>query len=209
MHVMIDIETLGTRPDAAILQVGIATFHLDASGNRLGDINGWLVDIGSALSLGASVDPDTLAWWQAQPAELRRTVFEGGARLHIEEMLDKIERFVDGQHEEWAAFGEIEGYWSHGAGFDLAILDWYSRRLRGTPFVPYKLARDTRTLWWMARAIGWTPEPRDAALTLHNATADATAQALDVISAYEALERARAAPTAHSPLPTAGEPVAL
>jgi len=202
MHVMIDLETLGTRPDAAVLQIGVTTFRLTAGGGETCSIEGWLVNIGSALALGASVDMDTLTWWQAQSPEIREELFVRGNRLDIDDVFDKILAALDRGEE-------IEGYWSHGAGFDLAILDWYHRRIYGTAFVPYKLARDTRTLWWMAKAIGWTPAPWPDGLLRHDARNDALVQARDVISAYEALERARAAPTAHSPLPTAGEPVAL
>jgi len=76
---MIDIETLATTPDAAIVSIGAVTFSTTDS------------PIDEALHISVSrescrehdrrVDPDTLEWWQDQPAEARH-ILQGGRPLH-------------------------------------------------------------------------------------------------------------------------------
>lgn len=61
-HVMVDLETLGTKPGSVILSIGAVTFDLDGSG-RDGRTFYQRVNIQSCLDAGMTVDGDTVEWW--------------------------------------------------------------------------------------------------------------------------------------------------
>ena len=71
--------------------------------------------------------------------------------------------------------------WSHGAGFDVIILEWYFRKIEKA--IPWSFweVRDTRTLF----DIGINPNR--ATVTAHNALADAVDQAQGVQKIYRTL----------------------
>jgi len=70
MHIMIDLETMGTRPDAPIIAIGAVSFDVDTDWVwRTFYVN---IDLQSAVSAGAKIDPSTVMWWMKQSDEARR-----------------------------------------------------------------------------------------------------------------------------------------
>lgn len=62
MHIMIDVETLGTRPGSVVTNIGVCAFDIEA--------DGWAdpgLEIGlnpqEQIDLGFKVDWDTIRWW--------------------------------------------------------------------------------------------------------------------------------------------------
>lgn len=85
---MLDLETLSTRPDAAVWQIGALTFNpdLDHPDNESGE----MVEHGTFLTnvsllgdimKGGHVDPGTVAWWQQRPPSHFGDGCSGGAAL--------------------------------------------------------------------------------------------------------------------------------
>jgi hypothetical protein len=66
-NVMIDLETMGTGPTAAIVAIGAVRF------NRCGLVDTFYrnVSLRSSMSLGLKVDADTVMWWLQQGEEAR------------------------------------------------------------------------------------------------------------------------------------------
>lgn len=69
-HIMIDIETLGVNPGAAILSIAAARFDI-----KTGSI--WErfyinIDVKSSLDSGLSIEADTFLWWLNQSLEARK-----------------------------------------------------------------------------------------------------------------------------------------
>jgi hypothetical protein len=170
---MIDLETLDVLPTATILTIGAVKF--DPMGDELDTPSMEKfyvkVDIDSCDALGMTVSPSTLEWWSQQSKQAQEEAFDPNNRVSVEEALSQLYKFC------WGA----KRVWSHGVGFDLIILEQYFRKIEKA--VPWKFweMRDTRTLF----DIGINPER--AAVTAHNALADAYDQALGVQRVYRTL----------------------
>ena len=70
MDCMLDLESLGTRPDCAILTLGAIKFdpyNLD----KFGDGIYFRIDVDEQLALGREVQEDTLEWWMRQAEDVR------------------------------------------------------------------------------------------------------------------------------------------
>lgn len=161
-HLMVDLETLATSPDAAILTIGAVLF--DPYSTRIYDKLYMRVDLDSVTALGMKIDDATIEWWSKQSAAAQEEAFGEDNRIPIEEAIEKFHKFA------WNS----EAFWSHGSIFDINILDTYYRKLSKAPPWNYWQIRDTRTVF----DLGFDPElPK---VTAHNALEDANAQAIGV-----------------------------
>jgi len=168
---MVDLETLATSPDAVILTIGAVTF--DPASNKIFDKLYYRVDVESCDRLGMTVNDDTVEWWSKQAADVQTEAFAEDNRVPIEEVIEKFHKFA------W----NCDAFWSHGATFDLVILDCYYRKLNKVPPWNFWQIRDTRTLF----DLGYDPEmPKEG---LHNALEDASRQAMGVQTIYRKLNR--------------------
>lgn len=68
LDVMIDLEAMGTQPDAAIVAIGAVEF--DAEADAIGRQLYIPVQLASSVAGGGTMDPATVLWWlqQAEPA---------------------------------------------------------------------------------------------------------------------------------------------
>jgi len=161
-HLMVDLETLATSPDAAILTIGAVLF--DPYSTRIYDKLYMRVDLDSTTALGMKIDDSTIEWWGKQSAAAQEEAFSEENRIPITEAIEKFHKFA------WNS----EAFWSHGSIFDINILDTYYRALKKAPPWNYWQVRDTRTVF----DLGYDPElPK---VTAHNALEDANAQAIGV-----------------------------
>jgi hypothetical protein len=92
---MIDIETLGLEPGAAILSIGAAEFGM----NKNHDTFYRTISRESCEDAGLEVDEETLEWWQEQDEHAQRTLHNGG---DLTESIEDFAEFVDGADEVWA-----------------------------------------------------------------------------------------------------------
>lgn len=179
LHLMIDLETLSTRPNAAILEVGYAIFETAAE--TIQQSGSWKLDLQDQLwpeQAPRHVEGSTLAWWSEQSDDVRANVFRGMPRVPVPDFLR--------QFREWIDWHNIQGVWSHGLGFDVPIMeDLHKQWNRVTPWY-YRTPRDTRTLFWLA---GMSSADMVPATLKHSAEADAIAQALTVQIALKKLLR--------------------
>lgn len=113
-HVMLDLETLGTRPDAAIVAIGAVAF--DPAHGTLGDTFYRVIGLESSMHWSGSVDASTLRFWLGQPDAARRELLRDDA-VPLPAVL-----------EEFANWGNARGepdhlrVWGNGAAFDNVIL---------------------------------------------------------------------------------------
>lgn len=170
-HAMIDLETLGVIHNPVLLQLGACVYETDTE--VIGATLERNVNIDTCVALGASVDHGGVHFWLDGAAEARASV--GAKSFHpVEWVLDELRRFLNAH--------QVQRVWSHGATFDLTILDWYYSRLGQKAPWRYNDARDTRTVFDLAETVfGWSPPMRD---TAHTGLADAIAQAKDVQAAF-------------------------
>lgn len=107
-HIMLDLETLGTKENAVIVSIGAVFFDAD----NLGDKFYTALELGEQIRKGRTVSGSTIEWWMKQSTEAR-SVFSETRKFEISEALN-----------EFAAFcgkGDVK-VWGNGAMFDNAIL---------------------------------------------------------------------------------------
>ncbi len=174
MHCMIDIETLGTRPDAAVLQIGAVMFD-PHDGGQLHNGKGF----NQFVTLqhdggGGSVDHDTLCFWLQEPgaSRLGNNLMVNAQPMTV--VLDMLDRWpLDLFGVEW---GTVQGVWAKPVDFNLPILrSAYARCGRDAPW-NRRATRDARTLF----SITGHPEVDMTGFRLHDALDDAIVQAMQV-----------------------------
>jgi DNA polymerase III epsilon subunit-like protein len=171
MHIMIDIETLGTTPGSAILSVGAVPF--DERGVQIEEGRHWAIDPKSCAAAGLTIDLDTVAWWMGQSDEARAAAF-GMEGRHLNSVLNSL--------RDWFTYQKGEKVWCHGATFDVPLLD-AAYRATGidAPWTFYNV-RCTRTLYDLA---GISPDRSQG--VHHNALNDAIVQAEAAVLAMSKL----------------------
>ena len=170
--VMIDIETLDTKPNSTILTVGGVKFDpcddrepWDAVYHRL--------DLDEQSQLGRTTSEDTLAWWARQDQAIRDEAFSDRDRISLADFFKDFNRWLVG----------ADTVWCHTTHFDITILETLARDLGVPVNWSFYQIRDTRTVYAMLPR-----DPRkDIQQDAHNALADSYYQALALQEAYRQL----------------------
>lgn len=166
IQVMLDLETMGNGPDAAIIAIGAVAF--DIKSRSIGAKFYRTVDLASSVAGGGRMDPSTVLWWMQQSEDARKVFAREGATIDAA-LLD----FAD-----WlsGSFGEAE-VWGNGAAFDNVILaSAYRRAGMETPW-QYWNNRCYRTVRALHPHVDCTRVG-----TYHNAVDDAETQARHLIA---------------------------
>ncbi len=184
MHVMIDLETLGTRPDGAILQIGAVLFEAK-SGGRL--LNGKGFNEYVLLQDGnGTIDHDTVRFWLGEKSAPRMSAGMQRAMNLNATLKDVLQRFNRWPHDTCDIGWEgIEGVWALPSNFDLSVLKSAYHRLGLEP--PWHRSR-TRCAKTLFELVGY-PDIDWTGLTHHDAMDDAIGQAMGVQKAMEAFKQ--------------------
>ena len=171
--VMLDIETLGTRPECVVVTLGAVKFNpykLDDPGPGIY----MRLDADEQLELGREVQDETMRWWLDQAEDVREEALgDGTDRIKLEQMYRELNRFLVG----------VDSIWCQGPAFDIVILENIYRQMGWpTPWQFWQI-RDSRTLF------GVHGDPREKNKSgLHNALEDCVSQAQGVQKIYYRLE---------------------
>lgn len=179
-HVMVDLETLGTRPDAVVVQIGLCAF--DGTGETLAKAS-MSVNIKAQMEAGRTVDGPTISWWMRQSLDSRIAMSEALSSPHG--LASAAEQVCGWFHRVRAISGPVY-VWGHGATFDVTILSSFLQSAGKNPPFKFKRVRDTRTLQAALLVMGRVVE-RPQPSTAHVALDDAVAQAKWVAAMLEAL----------------------
>lgn len=169
MDIVLDIETLGTRPDSVVLTIGAVKF--DPYGDEVDIDKGFYIraDVNEQLAMGRHLSEDTLQWWMKQPEEVREDALSEGGRESVAETLKQLNRFLVCSDQVWV----------QGPVFDIATLENLYRQMQTPPPWHYWNIRDSRTLF------GVHGDPRDKNRKLaHNALVDCYYQARAIQQVY-------------------------
>ncbi len=140
-HAMIDIETLGTSPRAAVFQIGIMAFNpLDRTVPTLTKM--WDVDVLSSIFAGGEVDPQTCRWWQKQAAA-PEACGPGRKQFHIARAIKELGEFYTEQG--------CTGVWANSPSFDCVILGEAAKSVRQELPWRYRDQWDVRTFRGIAK----------------------------------------------------------
>jgi len=169
--VMLDLETIGTNYNAAIIQIGACYF--DRYTGRIGEEFILNVDANSSLIKGFEANWDTIKWWFVQSDQARR-VFALIEGIDVEQAIHKVNVFLS----------EAKIIWSH-ATFDFVILMNHFHKLNIRPKFGYKTARDLRTLVDLAD-VKCKSYPREG--VHHNALDDCRYQIKYAVDCFKKIE---------------------
>lgn len=181
MHnVMLDLETMGNGPRAAIVSIGAVFF--DPLTGKLGAEFEAHVDLCDSAKFG-EIDPDTVLWWLRQNDEARAGVTEGD-RLPLCGALYNLCRWVDTNSPSHSVM-----MWGNGAAFDNVILrSAFAATTLKAPWAHWN-DRDVRTIVELGRTLcGFDPKkemPFEG--VAHTPLADAKHQARYVSAIYQRL----------------------
>lgn len=172
-HVMLDLETLATTPDAAVVSMGAALFSPEAVGDGVTCYANHFectLNLEEQLGrLGRRASGDTVRWWMQQGGEAR-SVFVSQAQVLAAVAL--VGFF------QWLPAGPL-GFclWSNGADFDIPIILHLAQQLGLTP--PWKFYRHRcfRTLKEVHPKLYALANKKFTNPTKHDALADAVWQA--------------------------------
>ena len=174
--IMIDLETLATSPDAAILTIGAVKFDPFGDDINEPDCEKFYVkvDLDSCDRIGLVTHEDTIAWWGNQSKEAQDEAFNPEGRIDIVDAMNQLYKFC------WGA----KRVWSHGAGFDIIICEHIYRKIQKA--VPWNFwqVRDTRTLFDLGI------DPKRPPVLKHHALEDAWNQAVGVQNIFKKLRTA-------------------
>jgi exodeoxyribonuclease VIII len=169
-HLMVDLETLAVSPNAVVLSLGAV--HFDPYGTGHSDSIYFRINIDDQDALGREVDPLTIEWWGRQPSDIMEEAFSPDNRVSLVDAMNQFHKFAWG----------CSAFWSHGATFDLVILENIYRQLNKPLPWNYWQLRDTRTLF----DLGQDPEMPQG--SKHDALQDAIRQAVGVQNIFAKLK---------------------
>lgn len=111
--VMVDLETMGSGPMAAIISIGAVEF--DPVSGLIGESFYEVVNLKSSVENGGIIDPDTVMWWLGQSGAARLAV--RSEAVSVETALMRFGAWLSG----CAPCNELR-VWGNGADFDNVIL---------------------------------------------------------------------------------------
>ena len=167
--VMLDLETLSTRPDAVILTFGAVKFN--PWNNTVDEKQGlyFRVNVDEQIELGRHVDDITIQWWGQQDPAIRDEALSDEGRVTLDEFTRQLNRFLVG----------AQNIWAQGPVFDIVILENLYRQIgKPAPWYYWQI-RDSRTLF------GVHGDPRVKGRDgHHNALSDCIYQAQGIQEIY-------------------------
>lgn len=143
-HVMVDLETLGNKPDSAFISIGAVRFNpltgeIDRDGAFYRRID-WDSAVKTRVKI-RSIEPSTIAWWLSQGDSARKEVLQPG---------ENYTKVMGDFYAWWQSFSIDMSIWGNGATFDVSIL---TDAFNHNPPWKFWAARDVRTVVDMAYGI--------------------------------------------------------
>lgn len=168
MHIMVDLETMSLRPNAALVSIGavLMTYRGEEIGHFYRSIS-----LASSVDAGLHIDPGTVMWWLQQSDPARSALAVQVRPLH--EVLHEFAEWADVQ----VPGGGLVGIWGNGAAADNV---WLAEAYRAVGFPrPWSHRQDRcyRTFRAMHQDVE-NPPPNGAE---HDALADARWQAASMM----------------------------
>jgi hypothetical protein len=170
-HMMIDIETLDTRPSAVVFQVGVVVFEdalmQDAPKSPILAQRKFDLDILPQIFAGRTTDPETIRWWLTQKSPLI-PINKDSVHLVFEEIEQMMKEF------------QVYYVWSNSPSFDAVIMRSLKESLGVQyEFPSFRADMDLRTLkniCKMKKVVDFEPKT-----TTHDALQDCLDQVDDLL----------------------------
>lgn len=167
IHVMVDLETIGTRPDAVMLSIAGVVFDCEYGEYEFYE----KINIDSCLDEGLIIEEDVIKWWSQLPDEVFAEATSG--TKPVKQVLQEFSDWMK-------TLPGIPLVYGNGADFDNAMLSYYFKRF-GIE-VPWKYTNNRcfRTMKGLFPKVKYVyPE------IAHDALSDAKAQAEQATIIYK------------------------
>lgn len=204
-HMMIDLETLDTRPSAVVFQVGVLVFKdivpENFRTNLILEEKIYHLDILDQIMAGRTVDLETVRWWQTQKVD---AWYRSANEITSTRDLFQDITYFYSKHE-------VKCLWANSPSFDTVIM----RSLRESlgiswKFPSFRQDMDLRTLKQMFKMNGReSPMPKKE--TTHNALQDCRDQFQEVVhylgdfnSMVDIMGKYETDELIHAPVPVVG-----
>lgn len=181
-HLMVDLETMGSNPEAPIIAIGAVFF--DPGTGKTGPEFYQIVSLESAMEFGAKPDAATIIWWMKQSAEARAAI-TGGDAISLMDAIDNLDEFIHTNSANGIKYVQL---WGNGSSFDNVILRRAYEQVGAELSVPFWNDRDVRTIVELGKVVGINPRyqiPFEG--DMHNALADARHQVKYVSAIWQRL----------------------
>jgi len=168
VHIMVDIETMGTNSNAPIVSIGAVVFSEKEVTDKVFQQN---VSLKSCMELGMKPDPDTIMWWLQQSDAARASLTDSDP-VHVSTVMYNFRWWL------FSVTGTLQRLriWGNGANFDNVILaNAYRSCGMATPWKHYqdRCFRTFRELHEPIEQAQYRVE--------HDALSDAVAQAMTMV----------------------------
>jgi hypothetical protein len=165
-NIMVDLETMGNRGNAAIVSIGAVRFDKDGLHEEFYKV----VDLDSSVMAGMDIDVSTISWWLAQGPEAQKIFSSSTPKTSLKAALTDFAAFIRTGAEVWG----------NGADFDNVILKSAYNAIGMTLPWKYWNNRCYRTMKGLYKQVSLKRTG-----THHNALDDAKTQAEHLIRIFE------------------------
>lgn len=148
INIAVDIETLSTKPTAAIIGIAAKVFDFKEDGDSLlldGSSIRYAIDATSCAMYGLDFDQKTVEWWSKKPQEAKEQFLDTiSIRCALVRFIEFIQKEKEKEHADKVLI------WCQGTDFDISILRNAFAKVYGDSseeIIPWKHAdvRDSRT----------------------------------------------------------------
>lgn len=168
-NIMLDLETMGNSPNAAIIAIGAVEFDDSGIGEKFYSV----ISLESSVASGGIMDASTVIWWMGQSDQARGEFYAKGDSIAV-----ALQSF-SGWMEKRGNIDDLK-IWGNGAAFDNVILSSaYRRNQTKQPWMFWN-DRCYRTI----KALNPSVEFKRVG-THHNALSDAESQALHLLDIFK------------------------
>ena len=168
-HISVDLETLGTTANSAIISIGACAFNDE----EISPMQFYLpVDLQSCIDAGFALNADTIKWWMSQSKEAQ-AVFKDKNAVDIETALKAYKNWIYKVTENKPRQSNV---WSLGASFDIPMISYGFDKFKIPDPIPFWNHRCLRTLQALYPKVKLEREGEH-----HNAKDDAIHQAKTII----------------------------
>lgn len=155
IHIVLDLETMGTKQDAAIIEIGMVIFNHTGQEGTTNVIGQWsgAISLQTAMTHGGTVSPDTVEWWMDTERTEARNNWLTSTKMALHVALNGVAARI----RDYSAINPLPLIWGNGVNFDNEILKSAYERLDVR--VPWKYTQnaDFRTLKLLYKDL--VPEP--------------------------------------------------
>jgi hypothetical protein len=137
MDLMIDIETVGTGPNACILTIAAQAFNPLERNESFDTMRWFYARVDPDSQPDRNIEQSTIDWWATQPQQAQEEAFGTEGRVSLEQALTDLGKLI------WHS----KRVWANGPTFDMNILEHaYKSYNMALPWQYYNV-RDARTIY--------------------------------------------------------------